>query len=139
MASLNSVILVGNTCQDVELRHTQNGTAVGSVTLGISDRKKVNDEWVDNPCFVPVTLWAQQAEFAAEYVKKGRAVLIEGRLTVDKWETAEGEKRSKMLVTASRIQPLSVPKGGDKPEAEPEAKAGDDQTPPTTDGTAVPF
>ena len=51
-----------------------------------------------------MTVWQKQAEACAEYLKKGSEVFTEGRLVHDKWETKEGEKRSKLRVTAERVQ-----------------------------------
>ncbi|HIQ20858.1 MAG TPA: single-stranded DNA-binding protein, partial [Planctomycetes bacterium] len=92
MASYNRVILMGNLTRDPELRYTPNGTAVVDLRLAVNDRvKNASGEWVDQPTFVDVTLWARQAEVASEYLSKGSPVLIEGRLKLDTWETKDGQ------------------------------------------------
>ena len=58
-------------------------------------------ETVEQTCFVDVVAWGRQAETAAEYLKKGSPVFVEGRLQFDQWESQQGEKRSKLRVQAS--------------------------------------
>ena len=103
--SLNQVTIAGNLTRDVELKYTEGGTAVTEIGLAINERRKKGEAWVDVPVFVDVTLWGRTAEVAGEYLSKGSPVLIEGRLRLDTWET-EGQKRSKLRVTAERMQML---------------------------------
>ena len=105
-ASFNRVILLGNLTRDIELRHTQNGTAVTEIGLAVNNRRKTQDgEWIDEPVFVDVTLWGRTAEVAAEYLAKGSPVHIEGRLKLDTWET-DGQKRSKLRIIGESLQML---------------------------------
>lgn len=106
MPSFNKVVLVGNFTRDVELRRTQNDTAVCDVGLAVNDRVKRGDEWVDETTFVDVTCWGRTAEVASEYLSKGASVLIEGRLKFEQWDDAEGNKRSKLKVVCERLQML---------------------------------
>lgn len=92
--SYNRVVVAGNVTRDVELKYISSGTAVADITLAINSVRKDKEETT----FVDITLWARNAEVAAEFVKKGDPLLIEGRLQLDKWENQEGEKRSKMKV-----------------------------------------
>ena len=118
MASYNRVILVGNLTRDPELRHTAGGTAVADIGVAINDRRKsASGEWVEETTFVDVTLWARTAEVAGEYLSKGSAVLIEGRLKLDTWE-ADGQKRSKLKVIGERMQMLSS-RGEGQQKAQP--------------------
>jgi len=105
MASFNRVILVGNLTRDPELRYIPSGTAVSDVTVAVNERIKRNDQWVEEPVFVDVTLWGRTAEVASEYLKKGAPVLIEGRLRQDRWEK-DGQKHSKLRVNCDRMQML---------------------------------
>ena len=120
MASYNRVILLGNLTRDPELRYIPSGTAVAEVGLAVNDRyKNAEGQWVDQPTFVDVTLWARTAEVASEYLSKGSPVLIEGRLKLDSWETPEGQKRSKLRVVAEKMQMLgSRGAGGGGPAGE---------------------
>jgi single-strand DNA-binding protein len=111
MASFNRVVLVGNLTRDPELRYIPSGTAVSDIGLAVNDRIKRNDQWVEEPVFVDVTLWGRTAEIANEYLSKGSPVLIEGRLKLDRWEK-DGQKHSKLKVVGERLQMLGAREGG---------------------------
>jgi single-strand DNA-binding protein len=103
--------MVGRLTRDPELRRTNTGKAVCSFDIAISRRMKdpATGEWKDaDPTFVPVIVWEAQAERCAERLKKGLPVYVEGRLKTDKWEGADGQKRSRLEVVATRVQFLSV-------------------------------
>ena len=109
MPAFNSVCLVGNLTRDIELRRTANNTAVAEVGLAINEKVKKGEEWVNETVFVDCTLWGRTAENASEYLRKGSPVLISGRLKLDQWEDkATGGKRSKLVVTADKVQFLSA-------------------------------
>ena len=108
MASFNRTILMGNLTRDVELTYTPSGTAVADIGLAINERRKEKSgDYVDDVTFVDVTLWGRTAEVANEYLSKGSAVHIEGRLKLDSWET-DGQKRSKLRVVCERMQMLGT-------------------------------
>lgn len=111
MASYNRVVLMGNLTRDPELRYIGSGTAVSDIGLAVNDRVKRNDQWVEEPTFVDITLWGRTAEIANEYLSKGSSVLIEGRLKLESWEK-DGQKRSKLKVVAERMQMLGGRAGG---------------------------
>lgn len=106
MASYNRVMLIGNLTRDIELRHTPAGTAVTDMGMAVNDRRKnTQGEWVDDVTYVDVTLWGRTAEIAAEYLRKGSPVFIEGRLKYESWEV-EGQKKSKLKIVGERLQLL---------------------------------
>lgn len=114
MPSFNRVILMGNITRDIELKYLQSGTAVTELGLAVNNRRKSQTgEWIDEAVFVDVTLWGRTAEIASEYLAKGSAVLIEGRLKYDTWET-DGQKRSKLRVVGERMQMVGRREGGDQ-------------------------
>ena len=116
MASFNRVILMGNLTKDPEIRYIPSGTAVGDLSLAVSETfKNKAGEQVETTCFVDVVVWARQAETCGEYLSKGSPVLVEGRLQLDKWKTKEGENRSKIRVRADRVKFL-----GGRPRSEDE-------------------
>jgi len=113
MANVNKVLLLGRLTRDPELRYTPNGTAVCDLGIAVSRKWKSPDgSWKEDTCFVDVTVWQKQAEYCAEYLKKGREVFIEGRLTLDQWQSPEGQKRSKLKVVAQSVQFLGARPGG---------------------------
>jgi single-strand DNA-binding protein len=103
--SFNKVIIMGNLTRDVELRYIPSGTAVTDLGIAVNEkRKNTNGDVIEETTFVDVTLWGRNAEVASKYLSKGSPVLIEGRLRLDQWENADGEKRQKMKVVCDRMQ-----------------------------------
>ena len=106
MAQLNKVFLMGNLTRDPELRRLANGTAVTDLGLALNRSFMGKDgEKREEVVFIDVTVWDRQAETCCQYLKKGRAVHVEGFLKMDTWEDKNtGEKRSKVKVQADRVQ-----------------------------------
>jgi single-strand DNA-binding protein len=126
------VILIGNATRDTEVRYTPNRTAVADVGIAVNKRIKKNDEWVDEPTFLDVTCWAKTAEIAGEYVKKGKQIMIEGELRVDKWENNEGEKRSRLVIVARQLKLL-----GGGPRSNGTTKKDIKTSPPQNDSLPI--
>ena len=113
-ASFNKVILVGNLTRDPEVRYTPKGSAVCDLGLAVNRQYSLEGgEKREEVTFVDVVLWARLAEIAGEYLKKGRPVLIEGRLQLDSWDDKQsGQKRSKLRVIGETMQLLGGRQGG---------------------------
>ena len=123
MGSFNRVILMGNLTRDPELRYTPSGTAVAEFGLAMNRRwKNQSGEWQEEATFVQVEVWARQAETTAQYLSKGRQALVEGRLKLDRWETKEGEKRSRLKVVGERVVFVGSPR--DARPGPPPSRAG---------------
>src|SRR5215470_10248596 len=129
MASFNKIILLGNLTRDPELRYTPNGTPVASFGLAVNTQRSAPGNSGQNPaperrdevCFVDIVAFGRQAETASEFLSKGRAALIEGRLQWRSWEGQDGQRRSKHEVVAERIQfmPRAREEGPDGPAPTP--------------------
>jgi single-strand DNA-binding protein len=127
MPTLNLVHLIGNVTRDPEIKYTPKGTPLVEIDVGINRVwKDDNDEKHQEVTFVPVRLWARLAEIAAQYIKKGRPILIEGRLEIQNWQDREtGKNRSRMVVIAENLQLLgerpaaAKPAGGAGPRRDP--------------------
>lgn len=106
MANVNKVMLLGNITRDLEVRYTPKGTAVCDLGMAVNRyRTGDNGERIEEVTFVDVTLWGRQAELAGQYLAKGRAVFIEGRLQFDQWDDKQtGQKRSKLRVVGENMQ-----------------------------------
>lgn len=103
MSDINKVIVTGRVTRDTELRHTPNGTAVADVSV-VSNRIWTKDgERQEDSTFVDVTLWGKQAETLSSMLTKGRHIMVEGRLKLNSWETQEGVKRNKLVITGENI------------------------------------
>src|SRR4026207_344275 len=100
MANFNKVILAGNLTRDPELRYTPNGKAIAKFGLAIN-RNWTTDtgEKKEEVTFVDIDSFGRQAEVISQYLKKGRPVLVEGRLKLDQWDDKQsGQKRSRLGV-----------------------------------------
>lgn len=89
--------VIGNTTADVELRYSQNGKPVASVTVAVSDRKfdRQKNQWVDGDVwFARCSMFGDLAEHAAASIHKGTRVIGFGRIVQRQWEDKEGQKRS---------------------------------------------
>lgn len=114
MASFNKVILVGNLTRDPELRYTPKGMAIAKIGMAVN-RNWTNEagEKKEEVTFVDVDIFGRTAENVAQYMKKGRPILIEGRLRLDQWDDKQtGQKRSKLGVVAETVQFLGSATGG---------------------------
>ncbi len=131
MANFNRVILAGNLTRDPELRYTPKGTAIASFGLAINRKwKSETGEMKEEVTFVDVDSFGRQAEVVAQYMKKGRPFLVEGRLKLDQWEDKNThQKQSKLKVVLegfSFIDTKGVDAGAafDAPRPRPAAAAG---------------
>ena len=100
MANFNKVILAGNLTRDPELRYTPKGTAVAQIGMAINRTWKTETgESKEEVTFVDIDAFGRQAEVIAQYMKKGRPFLVEGRLKLDQWEDKNThQKQSKLKV-----------------------------------------
>jgi single-strand DNA-binding protein len=114
MASFNKVILVGNLTRDPELRYTPKGTAIAKIGVAVN-RVWTNEagEKKEEVTFVDVDVFGRTAENVGQYMRKGRPILIEGRLRLDQWDDKQtGQKKSKLGVVAENVQFLGSGNGG---------------------------
>src|SRR3954462_7760616 len=110
--SFNLVILMGNLTRDPELRTTPNGQSVCSFRLALNrSYKNASGDWQESTDFIDVVAWAALGERVAQYLSKGRAALVNGRLQSRSWEQ-DGAKRSKVEVVANDVTFLGGPGGG---------------------------
>jgi len=112
MVSFNKVIVMGNLTRDPEIRYNPNGTAVANLGLAVNRRYKQGDENREEVSFFDVVVFGRQAENCSQYLSKGRPVLVEGRLQQRRWETDDGQKRSKVEIVAQNVSFLPKSGGG---------------------------
>lgn len=105
MASFNKVILLGNLTRDPETRVTANGNTICKMGMAVSRVYSTRDgERKEETTFVDIDAFGRQAEVITKYMRKGRPLMVEGRLKLDQWETNEGQKRSKLGVVLENFQ-----------------------------------
>jgi single-strand DNA-binding protein len=104
--SVNKVILIGNLGRDPELRYTQGGGPVASLSVATTRkwRNKQSNELVEETEWHRVSVFGQQAEHCNNYLSKGRMVYVEGRLRTRSYDDKDGVKRYSTEVVADTVQ-----------------------------------
>jgi single-strand DNA-binding protein len=103
MTGFNKVILIGNLTRNPEVRYTPNGTPVTSFGLAINRRFRQAEDLREEVCYIDIVVFGKQAEHCGQYLSKGNGVIVDGRLQQRRWETEDGQKRSKHEVVAQTI------------------------------------
>jgi single-strand DNA-binding protein len=129
MVTFNRVILAGNLTKDPEIRYLPSGTPVASFSIAVNSRTKVNNEVKEEVSYFDIVAFGKTGELCAEYLSKGRAALVEGRLRQRTWDK-DGVKRSKIEVVADNVQFLGG-KGapGEGRGTAPAPEPGEDDVP----------
>lgn len=129
MASYNKVILVGNLTRDPQLSYLPSQTAVCEIGLAVSHRWRDKDgQQREETCFIDCRSYGKQAEVLNQYMRKGRQILVEGRLQLDRWESADGQKRSKHRVSILNFQFMDGGQG--RSSGAPQTQGEHQQAPP---------
>ena len=100
---LNHIVVMGRLTRDVELRHTQGGTPVATLTVACDRDFKDKATGEKTTDFIDVVAWRQTAEFVSRYFTKGRMAVVEGRLQLRDWTDKEGNKRRSAEVVADNV------------------------------------
>lgn len=117
---LNKAIIIGNLTRDPELKALPSGIQVTSLSVATNrvwkDQSGAKQEATD---YHNVVVFGRQAETAAQYLKKGSSVLVEGRMQTRSWDGQDGKKQYRTEVVADRIQfgskPGTAPAGSSAP------------------------
>lgn len=109
MLSINRVMITGRLTRDPETKYLPSGQALTSLGVAVNRHyQDRNGEWREETMFLDVDTWGKVAERAAETLRKGQPVYVEGRLKQDTWER-DGVKQSKIKITADMVKPFEVP------------------------------
>ena len=104
MSNLNRVLLTGNLTDDPNLKYVGDNTPVCNFALATNRHyRNRQGEQQQEVCYVDCEAWGHTAEVIHQRLSKGRPLLIEGRLRLDRWKTKAGENRSKLRVVAERF------------------------------------
>jgi single-strand DNA-binding protein len=111
---INKVILIGNLGADPETRYTPSNTAVTNLRLATSEswRDKQSGDQQERTEWHRVVCFSRLAEIAAEYLRKGSKVYIEGSLRTNKWQGKDGQDRYTTEIIANELQMLDSRGGG---------------------------
>lgn len=107
---LNVVVLIGRMATDPELKYTPSGIAVTSFRIAVDRRFSSKEGQERETDFIDIVAWRQSAEFAANYLTKGRLIAVQGRLQIRSWVAQDGTKRSKAEVVAENLRGLDKPR-----------------------------
>jgi len=110
--SLNKVLLIGNVGKDPDVRHLENGVTVATFSLATSEKTRDKGEITE---WHNIVVWRQQADFAANYVRKGSQLFIEGRIRSRSWDDQTGQKHYVTEIVADSIQLLGRREQGTAP------------------------
>ena len=142
MSDINQVVLTGRLTADPEMRYTPAGKAIASFNLANGRRyKNQSGEVVEDTSFIGCNAFGQSAEFLGQYIRKGQAILLQGRLKQEAWEDRQtGKKQSKTKVLVDVVKSMAqrsaptqqAPKAEHKPapETTPDIDAMDDDEVP---------
>ncbi len=122
MTDINKVVLLGRLTRDGELSYTRSGYPILKMALAVNRGRKQNDKWVEEASFFEANLWGKRAESLRPYLIKGQQVAIDGALRQERWESPDGDKRSKIVIDVSDIQLVGSKKAEDSRPAEEFAK-----------------
>jgi single-strand DNA-binding protein len=132
MASLNKVILIGNLGRDPETRYMPSGDALCNLRIATTDtwKDKTSGERREATEWHNVVMFGRLAEIAAQYLRKGSQVYIEGRLQTRKWQDKEGQDRYTTEIRADEMKMLGGrASGGDAPMGRQDSGGYDDAPP----------
>jgi single-strand DNA-binding protein len=154
---INKVTLIGNLGGDPEVRHLENGTAVGRFSLATNENYKDKDgNWQKQTEWHNVVIWRDLAERAEKQLKKGMLVFVEGKISYRKYTGTDGQERNVTDIVASAYRMLerlegTAGAGGNYDSRFPAAEGSggapsraasmptQDAPPPPADGDDLPF
>ena len=105
MSSFNKVIMVGNLVTDPETRELQQGNSVTKFRIASNRSYKTKGgEKKEDATFIDCEMWGPRGQVLVQYAKKGNSLLVEGYLKQENWESKDGEKRSKLLISVDNFE-----------------------------------
>lgn len=100
---INEANVLGRITQDIEVRHTPNGSQVTNFGVATNRSYRVEDEWKEDTTFHNVVVWGNDADYLSQHASKGARVYVSGRLQTRTWEDNDGKKNYKTEVVANRV------------------------------------
>ena len=110
--SINTVNLVGRAGKDPEVRYFESGNVLCKLTLAVNRRTRNSDQ----PDWFNLEIWGRNAEVAANYVRKGSLIGINGALKIDSWQDkSSGAQRSSPVIRVNRLDLLGSKRDNEAP------------------------
>ncbi|MBN2858044.1 MAG: single-stranded DNA-binding protein, partial [Candidatus Delongbacteria bacterium] len=107
MPSVNKVFLIGNLGKDPEVKYTPSGVQIAKFSLATSERVKKGDNWEEKTDWHNIVLFARQAEYAKDYLKKGMTVFVDGRISTRTWDDENGIRKYMTEIVGNVVKNLS--------------------------------
>ena len=103
--ALSKIQIIGNLGRDPELRYTPSGRPVASFTVAVnqSTKNQQSGEWIESTDWFRVSIWGERGERAAENLRKGSRVFVDGRFRTREYEANDGQKRMSLDITADTV------------------------------------
>jgi single-strand DNA-binding protein len=103
--ALSKIQIIGNLGRDPELRYTPSGRPVATFTVAVnqSQKNQQSGEWIESTDWFRVSLWGDRGERAAENLRKGSRVFVDGRFRTREYEANDGQKRISLDITADTV------------------------------------
>jgi len=119
LPDVNRVLLSGRLTRDPDRRYAADGTQVTSLPLAFHRRYRGRDgRFAEHTGYVTVMTYQRLAEVCGQYLKRGSAVLVEGRLQMREWTTPQGSKRQRLEIRGESVHFLEkVMSGAEPPDA----------------------
>jgi len=137
MPSVNKVILIGNLGKDPEVKYTPSGVQIAKFSLATSERVKKGDNWEEKTDWHNIVLFARQAEYAKEYLKKGMTVFVDGKISTRTWDDENGVRKYITEIIGNVVKNLSTKRDDNNHEpSEHEQQSTEKDTDPVDD---LPF
>ena len=151
---INKVTLIGNLGGDPEVRHLDNGTAVGRFSLATNENNKDKDgNWQKLTEWHNVVVWRDSAERAEKQLKKGMMVYVEGKISYRKYTDKDGQEKNVTDIVAnsfrllekiegageSRFPTVDIAQNGSSTRNAEPMPVGGDTPPPPAEGDDLPF
>ena len=126
LPEINRVLLSGRLTRDPERRYAADGTEITSLDLAFHRRYRGRDgALAEHTGYVTVLTYQRLAEVCAQYLRKGSAVLVEGRLQMREWTTPQGAKRQRLELRGESVHFLEKVSAPAAPES---ARSADDES-----------
>lgn len=103
MRNINKALFVGRLTRDAEVKYTRAGGAMCKFSVAVNNIKKDGDQWVDDPSFFDCVLFGKLAEVIGDRLNKGCQVVVESHPKQERWKSAEGDNRQKIVFMVDNI------------------------------------
>lgn len=128
---INNVVISGRLTREPDLRYTASGTPIAKLSLAVDRRVQRDGNWENEVSYIDVITWDQKANACAEYLIKGNAVLVEGRLQTRSFTNNEGRNIKMTEIQASRVHFLEWNDNKPGPVEDDHFESGRDEKTPT--------